>query len=85
MSNSSNTVLGLLAGTAIGATLGVLFAPNKGTETRKKIANEAVNAKDKIVETASEMKEKVSSTFINKKDTIDNQTQEIDQLRTQNE
>lgn len=36
--SSGKTVLGLLAGVAAGATLGILFAPDKGTETRKKIS-----------------------------------------------
>jgi gas vesicle protein len=30
MSNSSNTVVGLLAGMVIGPTLGILFTPEKG-------------------------------------------------------
>jgi gas vesicle protein len=77
MSNSSNTVLGLLAGTAIGATLGVLFAPDKGVNTRQKIADEAVNAKEKIIDTASEVKEKVSNSLINKKDSLDNQLESV--------
>ena len=36
MKNGS-IVLGVLAGLATGAVLGILFAPDKGTETRKKI------------------------------------------------
>ena len=40
MSNS-NTVLGFLAGAAVGSILGILFAPDKGTDTRKKIANKS--------------------------------------------
>jgi gas vesicle protein len=34
---SGKVVLGALAGLAIGASLGILFAPDKGTDTRKKI------------------------------------------------
>jgi len=35
--NQGKVLLGLLAGVAIGATLGILLAPDKGSKTRKKI------------------------------------------------
>jgi gas vesicle protein len=40
MSNSTgNTLLALITGVAIGAGLGILLAPEKGSVTRKKIKN----------------------------------------------
>ena len=41
MSDSSNTILGILAGTAIGAALGILFAPDKGSSTRRKLVEQS--------------------------------------------
>ena len=34
---TSNVILGVLGGVAVGAIAGILFAPAKGTKTRKKI------------------------------------------------
>ena len=51
MENTSNSngkvILAMLGGVALGAVLGVLFAPNKGSETRKKMAEEAKKAGDR--------------------------------------
>jgi gas vesicle protein len=38
MKKSSNILLGLLAGLAAGAALGLLFAPESGTQTRDKLS-----------------------------------------------
>ncbi len=46
--STGKVVLGVLAGTAIGATLGILFAPDKGSETRKKIAKKSNDYADKL-------------------------------------
>jgi gas vesicle protein len=51
MSKSSvSAILGFVAGAAAGAALGVLFAPDKGTSTRKKIKNQAQKVGDDFKE-----------------------------------
>jgi gas vesicle protein len=42
---NSNVILGVLGGLAIGAIAGILFAPDKGTKTRKKIKAKAKDVK----------------------------------------
>ncbi len=54
MSKSSvSAVLGFLAGAAAGAAIGVLFAPDKGTSTRKKIKSQAQKVSDEMKENFS--------------------------------
>jgi gas vesicle protein len=53
MENSNNTgklVGALLVGAAIGGILGILFAPEKGSETRKKLFAKGKDLKDKAAE-----------------------------------
>lgn len=71
MSNSTNTVLGVLAGTAVGAALGILFAPNKGSVTRKKIVDEANHAGELISDRATELKDVVVNGVQTQKASLD--------------
>lgn len=46
--SSGKTVLGILAALSAGIIIGVLFAPAKGSETRKKIGKKGSDLKDKL-------------------------------------
>ena len=48
MNKNSKLLVALAAGIAAGAVLGVLFAPDKGSETRKKIKDEGRKMADEV-------------------------------------
>jgi len=56
MKSSSSFLIGLLSGAAIGAALGILFAPEKGEVTRKNLMKNAEDLKEGLVEKMDEMK-----------------------------
>lgn len=82
MSSNSNTVVGALLGTAVGVGLGVLFAPDKGSITRQKIADGAVSAKDTILSEADHLKhtiaDKAQSVKQSVADSLSNNAQSLD-------
>ena len=41
MYNTTKLITGLIAGTAVGVTAGLLFAPKPGKETRRQVATQA--------------------------------------------
>lgn len=48
MNSGSKVLLGVLAGAATGAILGVLFAPDKGDETRRRISEGSRDVTDNL-------------------------------------
>jgi len=54
-------VIAFFAGATVGAIAGLLLAPSSGAETRQKIKDATITAKDKAVEKIGEAKEGASS------------------------
>lgn len=54
MNNNTKVIAALFGGLAIGAAIGILFAPDKGSETRKKMADAAKGFGDKAKEKVKE-------------------------------
>ena len=60
MKNSSKILIALGTGMAVGGLLGLLFAPDKGSETRKKIVDAEKKISEKVKEKVAMGKEKIS-------------------------
>ncbi len=54
MNDQSKVIVALLAGLAAGAALGILFAPERGSETREKLNDALKNLGDAIKDRAAE-------------------------------
>lgn len=61
--NSGKVLLGVLAGIATGALLGILMAPDKGSETRKKISKKGESIVDEIKDKFNEFLENLSGKY----------------------
>jgi gas vesicle protein len=60
---SGKVVLGALAGLAAGAVLGILFAPDKGSSTRKKIVSQGNDYADGLGDKFNDFMDTISQKF----------------------
>ena len=60
MKNEEKVLIGLIVGAALGAALGILFAPDKGSETRRKLNEEGKKMAEEFGDKFSEEKEKLN-------------------------
>lgn len=60
MSNPNKIILGLIGAAALGVVTGILLAPDKGGEVRKKIADSANDIASRIGEWISSGKENIA-------------------------
>lgn len=70
MSTGKKVVIGILAGAAAGAILGVLFAPHKGAVTRKKIARTTGSYANGVKGKVSNLLDDISEKFDQVKEDI---------------
>lgn len=67
-SNKSSKVIGaLMVGTLVGAAVGLLFAPNKGSKTRQNIAKGTKDLANSAKDLTNDLKHQASSSFNNLK------------------
>jgi gas vesicle protein len=66
--NSGKILLGVLAGVAVGATLGILFAPARGKSTRRKISRKSDKYVHELEEKFNEFIAGITKKFENVKD-----------------
>ena len=84
-SNSGKLIGALILGTAIGGALGILFAPDKGLETRRKIVGRGDDLTDAIREKfedfLGDIKKEVASVTHKANEIIENGSAKIDKYK----
>lgn len=68
--NSGKLIGALLLGAAIGGALGILFAPDKGSETRKKLLAKGGDLSDEMKEKLSNFMEETRNEFEETKEKV---------------
>lgn len=66
--SAGKLITGVLLGAAAGAVLGILFAPDKGSETRKKISQKGADLRDSIKSKISNLVDDLADQYEDGKD-----------------
>lgn len=69
--SSSKVLVGFLAGAAVGALAGILFAPDKGSNTRKKISSKTGDITDSVKNSFSDFIDGVKETYAGAKEEVE--------------
>ena len=75
--NSGKVLLGVLAGIAAGALIGILFAPDKGSKTRKKIVQQGEDYTEGLKEKFNEFLETIDEKSKVIKEEVSNFTEKV--------
>ncbi len=84
--SAEKVLVGVLSGVAIGVTLGVLFAPDKGSATRKKIVTKSQDyvhdLEGRLSEATSALTRKVESMAHDSLEAVENGARRLEERKT---
>lgn len=75
---TDRVVLGILGAAAVGAAIGILFAPDKGSATRKKIASKGKDLKDSLKTNLNNLSEKANEVYSSLKGEVKEAKEDLD-------
>lgn len=74
---NTKAVLGFVAGAAVGALIGVLLAPDKGSNTRKKISGKAEDMTDSLKSSYDEFVAKLKKAYTTSKEDAEEMSEKV--------
>lgn len=69
--STAKVIVGVLAGVAVGAAIGILFSPDKGVNTRKKITKKGEDMMHEFEDGLSEIYDALSKKYTEAADEVD--------------
>jgi gas vesicle protein len=73
-------LMGLLAGTVLGAGLGMLFAPKAGSETRRQLSEQANRLRSTASDTYNQASEKIGQTYNQASEKLNQASEKVSQM-----